>query len=249
MGKIILPYFHAPSVELRVDGLCATRLSSHDAEKLGKEMDFLVRMRDTDHLMLDTQGNIRSTFYWPLLVVPDELPRNYYDSLVHLLTGRWRYEIAVAAGKSPASPKILRFTRKLLRDLARGAKLIKNEKRFQIALERWGAGYARHDPIDSVLDCCSSLEAAFRLGDELRLRLSLATYHTLQKRKRAGFRTVYEMYKVRSEFVHGSKVPVVREQERINYVHTVSQVLLTLLRTGYLPKPEMLSKQIEGQYQ
>ncbi len=143
MQKIILPYFHPPSTPAKVGSTRGTRISVEDAEKLGKEMEFRVTLVDFEHLNVKSEsapyGKIE---YWPLLVVNSDLPRSYFEALVHLLSGRWKYRLdrTLSDDKPPAN--ILRFNKSLLNGINAGIKLGKN-KRFKIAMERWGVSFSR----------------------------------------------------------------------------------------------------------
>ena len=119
---------------------------------------------------------------------------------------------------------------------------------MRIAIQRWYSSYTREDPLDTVLDCCSALEAAINLPDELRLRISLSVYHTLAKNRKRAFSLVYEMYRNRNDFIHGGRLPELSSKQQQNYIEVVAQVLYRYVDLGKIPDSKSMSKAILRQY-
>jgi hypothetical protein len=173
-----------------------------------------------------------------------------YVSLVILTTAVWPYllyQASSAAPKPDIAPNLVRVkaTPGLVKKLRTGCRLV-SDRRFGIALRRWGSSFIRADPLDSVLDCCSALEAVARTDAELRLRLSLIVRHLVPREKKDAARTTYEMYGLRNKFAHGSGLPTIQYDRQYAYIALVSRVLLLLIRRGKLPSSEDLDQALFG---
>lgn len=184
---------------------------------------------------------------------PDQLSAQQLSGLADLVSGRWRdvykYHRKEKAwtGINPPEPPIPRqftLSKDFVSDLELGIDLLSASKRFRISIERWHTGVRRNDSLDAVLDLCSSLEACFAPKEELRLRLSFAVRSVLDRNKKNAALTVHKMYGVRSDFIHGSKVPTVTAEDDYALVRVVSKVLLTIIRNKSLPSPDKLTEKI-----
>ena len=102
----------------------------------------------------------------------------------------------------------------------------------------------RLDPLDVVLDCCSSLEALFQTRAEHRLRTALGVYETISTRKQQAFRLAYHVYGLRSEFVHGGRIPSVSDATRLQLVALVAAILGNSIHAGRAPKPDEINTRI-----
>ncbi len=134
--------------------------------------------------------------------------------------------------------------------ISQGIKFLRNNKtrRFNIALHRFAASYKRTDPLDSILDCCSCLEALYNLSDELRLKISLISFHIVSVNKKKTLEKIYEMYGLRNDFIHGNKIPVVSNEQVQVYMSYTADILMSILRSGEIPNVEKLTKNIFEYY-
>ncbi len=196
---------------------------------------------------------------WAVLDVPDSsIAEDAVVTLLDLLTGQYRYELAKARrralplslARSDAPPRLPRhkLTNALLNSLRSGTALLKKRPAFGIGLNRWAAAYVRHQPLDTVLDCCASLEAVLKLDAEKRLRLALCTYHFLERDKRNAFKGVYRMYGIRNDFIHGGGMPSVSDHDQDEFIEIVATVLRKCVQVRGIPTAEELSKRILRQY-
>ncbi len=137
-----------------------------------------------------------------------------------------------------------------IRLIKQGIDLLKDNKnkRFKIALHRFSASYKRNDPLDSILDCCSTLEALYNISDELRLKTSLISYHLVKKNKKKTLDIIYEMYGKRNDFVHGNKIPDVCKEEQVEYICCTAAILLSIIELTKIPSSEDLTKKIFEYY-
>ncbi len=102
--------------------------------------------------------------------------------------------------------------------------------------------------MDSILDCCSCLEALYNLSDELRLKISLISFHLVPTDKKNTLDKVYEMYGLRNAFIHGSKIPEVSHEQVKEYLNLTAKILISILQLGELPTVEALTKNIFEYY-
>jgi len=170
-----------------------------------------------------------------------------YQSLFDLVTNHWNYEINRNDKlRKPRldynytwDPPSYNFNKIILKKIKNGLDLIEaktnNGKKFQIALQRWYSSYNREDYLDTVIDCCSSLESLFSIENELRLRTSLLVYSILKENKKVSAQKIYTMYEIRNKFVHGSKIPLVNKQEALDLIKIVANVLLEIIITKKIP--------------
>jgi len=108
-------------------------------------------------------------------------------------------------------------------------KKITESKSLFFSIDRWGSSLNRGNSLDATLDCCASIEALFGIRDEIRLRISLLSQLFSSTRKRETFSTVYEMYGVRSKYVHGNDFPEVSKEKLTSYIKTTAHVLESVL--------------------
>ena len=102
--------------------------------------------------------------------------------------------------------------------------------------------------MDSILDCCSCLEALYNLSDELRLKLSLISFHIVAKNKKKTLHAIYEMYGKRNDFIHGSKIPNVNREQAENYIDHTAKIIKSIIEIGATPNIESLTNQIFKYY-
>ena len=145
-------------------------------------------------------------------------------------------------------PPSYRITQRRAELLRNGFALLRRKsgdaRRFKVALQRWATSYERDDPLDSVLDCCSALEALFGARDELRLRLAFSVYFTVPRQRKSLARLTYRMYGLRNDFIHGGKVPAVSEKEQDQHVQLVRTVVLAVVHNKTLPRRAELDQSI-----
>lgn len=190
----------------------------------------------------------------------DRIPRICYFALLDVLTKHWKYvlrreeynrkyalKFKKTSAKHPKVP-IYNFNPSLISKLEKGIRLLSKQRRFAISLERWYSSCTRSDPLDTVLDCCSSLEAALGLPNELRLRIAFSVYYTMQTNKKKAFALAYEMYGVRNSFIHGVKVPVVSREQQQSYIKIVADILYRFVVLGKLPNAEIINNMILKDY-
>jgi hypothetical protein len=173
--------------------------------------------------------------------------------LVWLVTGQWRYHSERA--RVPRTHAIPRWpvpreaglTPKRLDQIRIGAKLARSNRRFRIALIRWCSSIERVDSMDVVLDCCSCLEALFQTQSEHRLRTALSVRQCVTRNKGQAFRTTYDLYGLRSQFVHGARIPSVPEAVTDEFIGVAAAVLTDCIAQDRCPKPEKVNAAIARQ--
>lgn len=180
---------------------------------------------------------------------PDYLSSHQLTGLAELITGRWRERCQSKGVKHDENYRLknplrqFTLTETMTSKLETGIELCSN-KRFRIAIDRWNTGLRRADPLDAVLDLCSSLEACFGLSSELRLRLSFAVRAVLKRNKKTSAKLVYEMYGVRNDFIHGSKIPEISRDQKAAFIAVVSEILVSIIRKGAIPSAQVIQKEI-----
>lgn len=127
-----------------------------------------------------------------------------------------------------------------------GIKIAKNKKNknYQIAVSRFISSFRREELLDSVLDCCSAIEAFYQVSDELRLRIALITYQLLPFEKKDCMRLIYEMYGIRNDFIHGNDIPDLCSSDISKYQQILSKALRIPLETGKMPDFSQLNRDI-----
>ncbi len=191
----------------------------------------------------------------------DSIPTVCVESLFYLIFSLWPYQMhELSLYNQPINlqtyqndkkfdPPFLKISsKKKYSSIKSGYSLLcgnKSEnKRFKISLLRWASSYRKIEPIESLLDCCSSLEALLNLRDELRLRLSFSVYYILKTHKKESFLKTYEMYGLRNKFIHGDPVPEITDLEQRKYIKLVGDVLFQVIKNGKVPNIEILSEKI-----
>jgi len=150
------------------------------------------------------------------------------------------------------NPPFIKLSKEKCKLLKNGYFLLGGErnenKRFRISLLRWTATYFKNEPIDSVLDCCSALEALLHFPEELRLRIALSVYHILKSHKKESFVKTYKMYGLRNTFIHGDSIPNISDNERRSYIKLIREVLLQIIRDKRIPNIQRLNEKIIGTF-
>lgn len=140
------------------------------------------------------------------------------------------------------------FNPNLVEKLTAGLRLLSSQRRFCISLERWYSSCTRRESLDTVLDCCSSLEAALSLPDELRLRIAFSVYYTVKTNKKRAFALAYEMYGIRNAFIHGGKIPKVSLAQKRSYIELVAEMLYRYVAIGKILDGGVINKMILENY-
>lgn len=109
----------------------------------------------------------------------------------------------------------------------------KKNLKIQISLNRLMTSFTRSEPLDGVLDLCSSIEAFYGISDELRLRISLITFQLLKSK--SCMENMYEMYGIRNDFIHGNSIPNITPDQLEKYQKTVIEILKFPVKTGKMP--------------
>ena len=235
---VLLPQFRAPKSPISHGGLCIRACRDEDLN--GQSPKQMI-------LGMELFGSGRNgTSTWTIADIPNsEVPPNAIAALGDLMTGRWRAVLKRAQAPFGTAQTqelpLFRLTADRARLFTRGLRTLTKHKKLRIAAERWHTGVRRSETLDSVLDMCSSLEACFSLGDELRLRLAFAAYFSTKTRRRRAFSVTYSMYGIRNSFIHGSKIPDVSGVQGTQFVEVVAHILLNAFRTGKLSTAESIT--------
>ncbi len=183
--------------------------------------------------------------YWQFYFIPDKIR---HDSLSKF--GTFDKTIAFNNNKDLSIIPSGSLSTQNCKIISQGINLLKNKKnrRLKIAFHRFAASYKRKDPLDSILDCCSCLEALYNLSDELRLKIALISFHLVEKNKKRTLKLIYEMYGKRNDFIHGNKIPEVSHLQVKEYIIQTANILISILKKGNLPTTEELSKKVFNYY-
>ncbi|HEV2146144.1 MAG TPA: hypothetical protein VGR37_01875 [Longimicrobiaceae bacterium] len=251
---IVLPFFHAPKHPLRAEHGIFRPMTMDEIEiEYGNADFFTIRAADLDFILgPGKRSDSFETHRWTVLELAESVvPSRCYSALLDLLSGEWKYEMLwrehLRSGKDKTSrphPRKQRLSESFLSRFNSGSSLLHKERRLRVALLRWEGSYQRTDPLDTVLDCCSCLEASFQMGDELRLRTALAVYYTVRTGKKNAFRSVYTMYGVRNKFIHGASIPEVSSQEWRRYIEITAALLQEFISHGRMPNAESMNRSI-----
>lgn len=243
---IALPWLAVVKNSISLDD--GAKIFSATPDNLDCLGDFTIRPAELENMFGKSITKLNfENVKWTVIQTKDyEIPKECYVALVDLVSKQWEYEIGWKSNNKSFTNKRKRtsVTTSLVNSLNKGLKLLKEEKRFRIAMIRWSRCYARADTLDTVLDCCSCLEASFSMGDELRLRTALAVYYSLQNNRKTGFQTAYEMYGIRNDFIHGTKIPIVTEDKRHIYVKLVADVLGEFIKNAKMPNSNKINMKI-----
>ena len=255
---LMLPRFSHISTEIEATGGIFRTATVQEFEAEFGEIDFSIRPVELFSILPDRDELKYDDTKWTAFILSDDkIPKQCYKALIDLLTGDWKYELAwreysenISKKGKTKQPRMRRtkLTATLLSKFNQGSMLLNRERKFRIALLRWSGCFTRADPLDSVLDCCSCLEASFQMGDELRLRTSLAVYYSLSVGRKEAFSTVYELYGIRNKFIHGANIPEVSPSQRRRYVELVASLLLQFVKMGKIPDSSTINKQILEQF-
>jgi hypothetical protein len=241
--KLVLPFLRAPSKDVQ---MTESRLVAMPRSEAMRIDGWIIYGFETQAYFREPpEGN-------PDVAVLDvkhaPATRTHY-TLVDLISGNWEYIVERTFARKRQDvievvpPTDRRLTPTMRTRLDRGLALLRSNRRFRIATDRWGSAIERFDPLDSVLDCCAALEAVFELRDELRLRLAFAARYSVQRNRSQAFRRIYEMYGVRSAFVHGS-APRVSDDDQRAFLRVVHSVLCGIVARGKVPSGEDITKGI-----
>lgn len=254
--SIVLPYLKPPKKTRSLDTVV---LKAVPYKKLGAVGNtFHVMGYEIEQLFGKDSKDFDSLKFAVLEPSDNLVPSICYSALFDLISGHWRYVLArtkkvkrpISLERQKLYPRVPKYsiTDKVVGQLDKGIKLLRKSRRFRVSLERWSNSYSREDALDTVLDLCSSLEAAFALSNELRLRLSLAVYHVLSDEKKHGFLTTYQMYGIRNKFIHGDQIPEVQEEEKEQFIAIVQKVLRAFLHRGEILDGERINQLITDHY-
>lgn len=253
---VYLPFFKPPENVLRISNVNIRRPTDTEDEQMCTQRIFAFTGREWNAIR--PNAPIKRLGYAVLETSNDKVPSPCYNALLHVLTRHDAYSMELKNCKPQSIfsrdfelPKvpIYKFSPSLVNKLKKGLPLLTKNKRFQISVLRWDASFARNEPIDTVLDCCSSLEAAFSLPNELRLRLAFSAYHTVKTNKKKAFNIVYEMYGKRNSFIHGGAIPDVSVEQQRNYIKIVADILCRFVELGKIPDGDTLNKKLLQMYE
>jgi hypothetical protein len=259
---IALPFFKPPKEAINVSGVTLKTATVSQLDQLQAEhpksglfvFEMMRLFRTPDGKRVEDIDDFELA---ALETSKDAIPVDCYTALLELLTGHWKYILKrsecmaqSSPSSSPKYPKLPRysFNASLVDKFASGVDLLSTSRRFRISTQRWYISYMREDPLDTVLDCCSSLEAALSLNNELRLRISLSVYHTFRRKKKKAFNLVYEMYGIRNSFIHGAKIPEVSAEQQRSYIEIVAQLLRRYVQLGEIPDSNVINEMIIRHY-
>ncbi|MCK5022993.1 MAG: hypothetical protein KAS04_02365 [Candidatus Aenigmarchaeota archaeon] len=108
-------------------------------------------------------------------------------------------------------------------------------KRYSLAIDRFATSYKREDELDAVLDCCSVIESLYGVGDELRLRIALITFQLFDREKDDYMKSIYELYGIRNNFIHGNTIPIVSISQIRKYQKIISDILhIPLINSDFI---------------
>lgn len=196
-------------------------------------------------------------FRWAGIEMHDNvIPAVCIGSACDLITGHWKYvlkrtQFVISDRLKPEMHSFhvprYSFSPTFVRKLSQALDFLYQNRRARVAFERWSSGYLRSDPIDTVLDCCSSLEAALNLPDELRLRMAMTAYHSLKRNKKRVFAMAYKMYNLRNKFIHGNEIPEISPSDQSDFVWAVGLLLSEFLKVGKLPDQKIINELIMRQ--
>jgi hypothetical protein len=259
MKSCWLKYFKSVTKEIIIKGAKIKSIKDIDFKRMPK-----MSMTYDEHESLIANHNVSDFNEINFTFVEyedDNIPDTCILGLFDLIYNNWEYIINRTEGLNNSLSSL--FKRKTNKNIVpyknlrvgnkiklfeNGLILLSREKRFKIALSRWISSTIRQDSLDSILDCCSSLEAILNFSDERRLRLSLSVYHLLDKKKKESMNYVYKMYEKRSLFIHGVKIPEVTKEEVKKDINVVAKVLLQIIKQKNIPKSDDINKKLLDYY-
>ncbi len=251
----LLPFFNFPKETIKINNIEIGKSKLGDIKK-NYGTNYLGNSFTVGELtdLSEKRGEEWDEALWSVLVMEndDKISIVCYVAMLDLFTAHWKYVLSrdyilrnnrQLVVSTSTNPPMYSFNKTVINKFGKGIKLL-SSKRFKIALQRWGTSYTREDALDSVLDCCSALEAVMSCESELRLRISLMAYHLVKENKKQVMCDVYKMYGIRSKFIHGSGIPLVTEEERILFIEIVANILKAIIRDQEIPKKGFLDKKI-----
>jgi hypothetical protein len=264
---VYLAFFRPPKKAIKFHG-ATVRRPTDDENNQFIDCAFVPYIRPLDHTevfgpldKLRVPAKVK-VIYTILEVRDYHISPICYIALLDVLTKNWIYILerekhcrlrplslgrSMPAGTHPKVPTY-NFNPNLIEKLKAGLLLLSSQRRFCISLERWYSSCTRMEPLDTVLDCCSSLEAVLSLPDELRLRIAFSVYHTVKTNKKRAFALAYEMYGIRNAFIHGGKMPKVSLSQKRSYIELVAEILYRYVAIGKILDGGVISKMILENY-
>ena len=189
------------------------------------------------HKVFNNSDDI-GNFEWAVLITndtSDTMPKECYLAMLDIYTRHWKVLLDdpylfgyldlgyISQWRIPQIISIYSLSPNDAKLLLRWDALLAQRKnrRLQRALLSWWSSYMRrYDNADIIVNSCQALEALFIIKSELRLRLSLHVYYFMQPKDKEILVDVYEMYKLRSESIHGSKIIKVKDSNNTKSVKT-----------------------------
>lgn len=243
----ILLYMENIKGDFTVDDL---KIESGIFKKINEEYDINWPMIIGGEIMAMGEKKLKNNSFddskWTF-ITQNSKKRNFfgdcYLGLIDSLTGNWEYifdkndklfereALSHILLKSPS----YKFTKELKSKIKNGLELINKNKKNRVAIRRWVDSYSRIKSYqDSVLDCCSALEAIFSIRSELRLKVALFSYIIIlekEKKHKAKevFCNVYRMYRIRNDFIHGNKIPEISVKETKEFIKNTSYIINIIL--------------------
>lgn len=255
---LLLPFIEPPGERIDLDLATVSTVLGTALEKDERIAHSPIGLRGGELSYLVKRRGGRASFdksRWTLMEHDLDLPDEAVKGVVALVTNSGEHVLRQTQhlkGPSPhpglLRPPRYRLTPTRVEPIRNALALMaeKKSRRFTISVRRWVGSLEREDPLDSLLDCCSSLEALFGLSDELRLRLAFAVYTTVSSQKKAAGKLTYEMYGLRNVFIHGGKITSFSDEQQLQLVRLVRRVLLSVARRGSLPGSQELSSAVLG---
>jgi len=255
MQVIVFPFLIPPQKSYETDVGTLRAIKAGEAEKKYGDFPLSVRPYEMEYFFKDRLDRLEyEESVWAVLELKrqDAYPHDY-KGIFDLTTGNWDYHLRwleyynimpIGDIEERPEPRRFRVTTRFLNSFNEISLLMNRERRFQFATRRWHRSYHRADCIDTVIDCCVALEALFKPEYELRLRMSLYAYLFSDWGKSASRGTVYEMYGIRNDFIHGKEVAKLTDEQRRRYVSTVARILNRCVKLQSVPDKSKLDKEI-----
>ncbi len=249
---ILLPYFKPPIKPISIENIeiCGVSWDALDNE-LGKNEILPVTIGEFDNIV-KMRGFEKSDYdkiSWTILRVNNDKNACDYATIFDLVSDNWKYlqkvndnsriqlSIFEKNHTQVNSAPVYKLTSKFIRQITAAVKLANENKKVLIALHYWRLSYMQIDNINSLLHCCSCLEALFSLDGEIRLRLALYASTYLNQKKISSY--VYRMYGIRNDYIHGNKIPIINDKNI--YLSIIAQVLRKAVAQG-IPSAVQLDK-------
>ena len=245
---IIIPYFNSPEKPIIVGDVVFDKtflvgideryqVDRNAISMIGNSLFDIIeelngKSKQEERMIIEKSNNIPGVSYMALI---DLLINRWMDVLHPFKKENKGGEIIYVAERE----KKYSIDSSFIKLFKKSQELLKME-RFRISLMRWGSSYNRADALDSLLDCCSSLESLLIPGEELRLKLSLFVYHVLKIDREKSMQLVFDLYKKRNDFIHGNKIPEVTREEQSGFISVTASVLKAVIDDGMVPDSKKL---------